>query len=107
MKPTVGRVVYFYPAASRACFGFWVDKGKPLAAIVAHVEQSGSSTYVNVSVIDKSGKHFPVTAVPFAETEQPDCPIDHCAWMPYQRERHAKDEIAARNDMHTEAMTSI
>lgn len=104
MKPTVGRVVYFYPAVTRACFGFMTVVGQPLAAIICHVN---SPTSVNVSVFDVHGKQFPVSSVPFFETEQSGLPIDHCAWMPYQRERHAKDEIAARNDMHAEAMASI
>jgi hypothetical protein len=104
MKPTVGRVVYFYPAATRSAFGFLAVAGQPLAAIICHVN---SPTSVNVSVFDVHGKQFPVSGVPFFETEQPGVAGEHCAWMPYQRERASKQDAAARNDMHAEAMASI
>lgn len=104
IKPTVGRVVHYFPAKSKYEFGFSIFGGHPHAAIVTAVH---SDTCVNLAVFDSNGKTFPATSVPLFQQQQPKEIGDHAAWMPYQREQAAKQEAEARNDMHAEAMASI
>lgn len=79
IKPTVGRVVWYYPQKSDP--GGEVPGG-PQAATVAHVNQDGS---VNLGIHDSEGLHYNRTNIPLV---QPGDPIPktggYCCWMPYQ-----------------------
>lgn len=77
IKPTVGRVVWFYPLGSK-------PTDQPLAAIVAHV---WSDTCVNLAIFNANGVPMekPPTSV-FLVQEGAEVPSGgfYCAWMPYQ-----------------------
>ena len=82
IKPTVGRVVWFYPAGS-------ANKEQPLAAIIAHV---WSDTCVNLAVFDANGISSNQTSV-FLWPGEGEAPTSLFAeWMPYQKEQAAKTE---------------
>lgn len=86
IKPTVGRVVWFWPAST-------TPKGdpgaQPLAATIAYVH---TDTNVNLTVHDRNGEIYPLTSVPLwhGDGESPNHP--HCEWMPYQKGQAAKTE---------------
>lgn len=87
IKPTVGRVVWFYPgvafaAANNIAFG---DPEQPLAATIAYVI---NDQMVNLSAVDQNGKQFNVTSVPLKQDDS-DLKIGsyYCEWMPYQKEQ--------------------
>jgi hypothetical protein len=86
IKPTVGRVVWFWPAST-------TPKGtpdaQPLAATIAYVH---SDTMVNLTVHDRDGETYGLTSVKLwhGEGESPDMP--HAEWMPYQKGQAAKTE---------------
>lgn len=82
IKPSVGRVVHFFPKEDSWAFGFYVRGGKPHAAIVTAVH---SDTMVNLSVFDHNGNQFSRTSVELLQEENPDKGYDYCAWMPYQK----------------------
>lgn len=77
IKPTVGRVVWFYPSAHPA-------GEQPLAAIVAHV---WSDTCVNLAIFDANGVPFPKPPTSIQLIQEGDgIPThDYCTWMPYQK----------------------
>lgn len=89
IKPTIGRVVWYYPTAAEP--GAAVPGG-PLAAIIACV---WSDTCVNLAVFDCNGHPFanPPTSVLLI---QDDAPVPtgggYCTWMPYQVGQAAKTE---------------
>lgn len=77
IKPTVGRVVWFYPLGHQ-------PYEQPLAAIVAHV---WSDTCVNLAIFDANGVPMPKppTSVLLVQPEA-EVPAGghYCAWMPFQ-----------------------
>ena len=83
IKPTVGRVVWFYKYAPHQG-----HKG-PLAAHVACVH---SDSMVNLMVIDEAGNPRPETSVFLRQDDQPAPDYDYCEWMPYQKGQAAKTE---------------
>lgn len=75
--PTVGRVVWFYPAGH-------CDGEQPLAAIIAHV---WSDTCVNLAIFGQDGSPVlnPPTSIQLLqEGDVPPSGGRYCAWMPYQ-----------------------
>ena len=95
IKPTVGRVVWFYPSQNTAEAGFALhpDGGGPYAALIAHV---WNDHMVNLSVFDANGAAHPRTSVPMLHGE---CDVpEHafCGWMPHQKGQAAKTEAAEK-----------
>ena len=95
IKPTVGRVVWFYPSQNTAEAGFarHPDGGGPYAALIAHV---WNDHMVNLSVFDANGAAHPRTSVPMLHGE---CDVpEHafCGWMPYQKGQAAKTDAAEK-----------
>lgn len=83
IKPTVGRVVWFYKYVEGQGF-----KG-PLAGHVAYVH---SDMCVNLMVIDENGNPRSETSVPL-EQEENDAHIgSYCTWMPFQKGQAMKNE---------------
>lgn len=86
IKPTVGRIVWFNPAASDniARQGF-----SPLAAIIACV---WSDTCVNLAVFDANGNQHSRTSVLLVSDDMPAPTENYAEWMPYQKGQAAKTE---------------
>ena len=85
IKPTIGRVVWFYPKGSN-------PEDQPLPALVAHV---WSDTCVNLGIFDANGNAManPPTSVLLVHDgmEVPSGGL-YCTWMPYQKGQAAKYE---------------
>jgi hypothetical protein len=88
IRPTVGRVVWYWPAAIKG-----KDDRQPKAAIIAFVH---SDEEVNLAVFDSDGETYPQEHVVLwhGEGETPNRP--HAEWMPYQKGQAAKTEELER-----------
>jgi hypothetical protein len=83
IKPTVGRVVWFWPRVESISreFNFNAGLNQPCAAMVVAV---WGDRCVNLSVLDHAGVHHAFGSVPLRQ-EGDDAPVcDYCEWMPYQ-----------------------
>ena len=96
IKPTVGRVLHFFPstqymASRKLAFG---DPSQPLAAVIAYVH---SDKMVNLTVWDQNGLQFDVCSVQLIQEGDtvPLCSF-YAAWMDYQKGQAAKTEALAR-----------
>lgn len=87
IKPTVGRVVWFYVYVAGQG-----HKG-PLAG---HVCQVHSDDCVNLMVINESGVPRSETSVKLVQSNEPPPNHDYCGWMPYQTGQAAKTEAAEK-----------
>lgn len=73
IKPTVGRIVWFYVNH---------EAKDPRAAIIAKVHNDG---LVNLGVFDEDGGNFPYRNVPLVQENEPVAfGVPFCTWMPYQ-----------------------
>lgn len=82
ITPTIGRVVWYTPAAHPAPEGADYG-GQPFGALVTYVH---GDRLVNLAVFDHNGVAQSRTAVPLVQ-EGDDKPGDgrcYCEWMPYQ-----------------------
>jgi hypothetical protein len=77
IKPTVGRVVWFWDSALTA----EDPAGEPLAAIIARV---WSDTCVNLAVFDSNGTPTCRSSVTLYQDEGERPGGSHASWMPYQ-----------------------
>lgn len=103
IKPTVGRVVWFYPSAAPLPEGFAVPElGQPLAAIVARVWHERS---VNLAVFDANGVSHAFQSVPLIQEGEEAPDGHHAAWMPYQISQAKKAEDSA-NDAQKSAVAA-
>lgn len=91
IRPTVGRVVWFYPSKAADA----PDPLQPFAATIAYVH---SDRCVNLSYLDHSGQQYAATSVPLADqAELVTTPTGYyCEWMPYQKGQAAKTEQLER-----------
>lgn len=91
IKPTVGRVVWYWPGAHDVVTHQLHDYGvQPFAATVAFTH---SDTMVNLSVVDHNGKQFEKHGVRLLQ--EGDVVRDkagYAEWMPYQKGQAAKTE---------------
>lgn len=79
IQPTIGRVVWFYPAATDPLHKPGYDE--PRAAIVTRV---WSDRMVNLVVFDPDGNAHARTSVYLIQPDDPPTAANHCRWMPYQ-----------------------
>ncbi|MCK1742203.1 hypothetical protein IVA80_15365 [Bradyrhizobium sp. 139] len=89
IKPTVGRVVYYWPDTQQDLAAL---AGQPLAA---HISAVWSDVCVNLMVIDANGNSHSRTSVLFYQEGAMDRPAETFAfaeWMPYQTGQAAKTE---------------
>lgn len=88
IKPTIGRVVWFWVSAEEA----ERDGAQARAALVTFVHDDYC---VNLAVFDKEGDHIPHQAVELWQgIDQGERPKSlHCEWMPYQKGQAAKHEV--------------
>jgi hypothetical protein len=84
IKPSVGRVVWYYPPTNSAESGFArPDDGAPLAAVIARV---WSDTLLNLTVFDANGDPHSRTSVLLVQEDQATPEHrGHCEWMPFQK----------------------
>ena len=78
IKPTIGRVVWFWPVRAGA---YQKDPAQPLAAMVAFVH---SNNRINIGYIDSSGMHACRQHVLLVQPGEEIPNESHCTWMPYQ-----------------------
>lgn len=86
IKPTVGRVVWFYPTSNQKSADFSPPAaGEPLAAIIAAVLPGHPVDIVNLTVLDATGTPHACTLVPLMREGQviPDGSA-YATWMPHQ-----------------------
>lgn len=94
IKPTVGRIVWYYPAVNCAESGFASNSGdQPLAAIIARVWHD---RMVNLTVFDANGVPHARTSVPLLQDLEDSGTSAFCTWMPYQKGQAAKTEAAEK-----------
>jgi hypothetical protein len=89
IKPTIGRKVWFWfnpqdqhgsPTPLR------IVRYDPKQALDATVVFVHNDRLVNLDVVDHTGEHWPLLAVPLVQKGD-QAPVDHgyCEWMPYQQ----------------------
>jgi hypothetical protein len=83
IKPTVGRVVWFFPYVGDT---FARNGRQPLAAMVTAV---WSDTCVNLAVFDANGVAHGKTSVLLVQPESESPGAGYCTWMPYQQQKAA------------------
>jgi hypothetical protein len=80
IKPTVGRVVWFYPGEGDGLHHFRRSHGAdPMAAHVAHVWHD---RMVNLMVINPNGHCDVRTSVSLRQDGDPEPQGSYCEWMP-------------------------
>lgn len=82
IQPTVGRVVWFHPAAHSQSANF-----APSAVCAGTIAFVHSDSCVNLGVLDPLGVSHPRTNVPLIQDGEP-APEQgyYCEWMPYQKQ---------------------
>lgn len=96
IKPSVGRVLLYYPARSHGSMsGFRFVPGQPHAAVVCFVH---SDRMVNVISFDQNGAQRPRTSVRLVQPgETVPAEDDYCQWVAYQVGQAAKpDDVVAK-----------
>ena len=85
IKPTPGRVVWFWPSTANPDVGSsfcYHDREQPCAALVAYV---WGDSCVNLHVFDQNGVGHNFTSVPLVQEGEPKPGGYFCEWMPYQK----------------------
>jgi len=90
IKPTVGRIVHYYPARG---FPGAAAAGQPLAAIVAKV---WNDRCVNLMVSDANGVAYARTSVLLVQEGDAKPGAEFAEWMPYQLGQAAKTEAVEK-----------
>jgi hypothetical protein len=87
IKPTIGRVVWYSPAASERIPGEPNDQ-----MLDAHITYVWTDRMVNLMAVTPNGTPFGVTSVTLVQ-EGDATPIERfCMWMPYQVGQAKKHE---------------
>lgn len=92
IKPTIGRVIHYYPGAEPALATL---PGQPIPALVCGVHSDG---VINIAGFDAVGTAFARTSVALVQEveDSESLPEDgYATWMPYQKEQAAKAETSA------------
>lgn len=92
IKPTVGRVVWYYPQADNTPPGLARPAdGQPLAAIIASVH---SDEVVNLTVLDALGNPHSCCLVALLQDGH-EAPVigGYATWMPYQLEQAKRQSV--------------
>jgi hypothetical protein len=83
IEPTVGRVLLYHTP----------DSSKPLAAMIANVNEDGT---INIGYLDSVGTHHSQQCLPLIQDTDgiPTGNVHFCTWMPYQLGQAARTEQA-------------
>lgn len=82
IKPTVGRVVWFWPGYNLPPGFILHNHMQPCEARIAYV---WSDQMLNICATDQAGNQHPFTSVPLIQDDQPKPSAGFfCSWMPYQ-----------------------
>lgn len=100
IKPTIGRIVWFWEAQSAPD----IPNAQPNAAIVTFVH---SDELINITAFSPSGYPMAYSLVPLWQGEEAgERPASrHCEWMPYQKAQASKPEIPAEIFDRVEALS--
>jgi hypothetical protein len=85
IKPTIGRVVWFYPSEHK-------EGDQPCSAQIAYVH---SDTCINIGYFDHNGNAKQATSVTLFHGEGERPKSYFCEWMPYQVGQAKKHEPTA------------
>lgn len=99
MKPTVGRIVWYYPPSP--------VNTSPLAAIITAV---WSDQYVNLAIFSRNGEPWPnpPTSILLVQGDMTRPEGDFCEWMPYQLQKAAEEKAAGLDpDMGVVAAAAV
>lgn len=83
IKPTVGRVVWFYK---------YVPGNGYKGPLAAHICAAWGDACVNLMVIDEGGTPRGETSVRLIQDGDAPPEANYCCWMPYQKGQAAKTE---------------
>ena len=87
-KPTVGRIVYYWPGKVEAEQGWALSKGKPLAAVVCGITHNGDLILNVMDFVGISRSRIGVKFVTSLDNLQSDDTAEgYATWMPYQIEQ--------------------
>ena len=80
-KPSIGRMVWYWPSAGSALGGSSILSSQPFSATIVFVHSDGM---VNLSVMDHFGERYPRSYVPLfnGEGERPKAPF--CVWPSFK-----------------------
>ncbi|WBS00236.1 RyR domain-containing protein [Pseudoduganella sp. SL102] len=103
ITPTVGRIVWFYPASNAESSGFSpAEEGQPLAAIITRVVDEAISG-VHLAVFDANGVSHPTPYVQLLQEGEEAPPSGRYAtWMPYQvgqAKKHAATPVGVADEL--------
>ena len=92
--PSIGRVVWFYPAPNSGEAGFASNEsGGPYAAIIVRV---WNDTMVNLIVFDANGAPHSRTSVALVQGDDAAPDSAFCGWMPFQKGQAARQDAQAK-----------
>lgn len=90
IRPTVGRVVWFYPGNDDVHSSFQHNEDEePLAAIITKVH---NDHLINLAVFDAGGHHWPTGSVILVQDGEKKPGTRYATWMPYQIGQAKKEE---------------
>lgn len=82
IKPTIGRIVWYYPNSTSDMSSMQCSFGKEMPGIVCHV---WSDNMVNLLVVDQNGFNHRRTSVNLVQEGEAVSEVGgYAAWMPYQ-----------------------
>ena len=88
MKPTIGRVVLYFPLPDETDH----EHGQPFPALVAHVHNE-EGTLIAIGGFTDQGVPFSRSKLPFQDGTA--CNPGEACWMPYQVAKAAEDNEKA------------
>ena len=88
IEPTIGRVVWYWPATLPAYDQGQFDKTTPYTAQICYVHKDGK---INIAGFKHDGNPFICRGIELHQGEG-DAPPNYAQWMPYQKGQAAKTE---------------
>lgn len=89
IKPTIGRVVWYYPGPQEKRLHVQVKDEQPCVALICYVHTDST---VNLIVFDHFAFMHPRKDVELCQGDTAPSEREYCAWMPYQKGQAAKTE---------------